>query len=299
MTALIGCGIVWRFVQPAGLAPEQARLVLTSVVYYLFLPALVLLVLWQADIGIHTFNFTILGCSSVLFGIFVSWLLGRIFSIQKLRLGAMILAASFPNVTFLGLPVLEQAFGNWARSIAIQLDLFAAGPLLFTVGIMIAVYYGESECNEKKSVLSYLNAPPFWAAALAVVLNLNQIIIPDFIEGILLRLADAVVPLMLFSLGLALNWQAVNLRNCPLVVLIVLVKLFLMPLFALWLLSFLDMKAEYKAPSLLSMGMPTMLLGVVFCDRYRLDTALFAMAVTVTTLLSLITLPLWYEFANH
>jgi predicted permease len=40
--------------------------------------------------------------------------------------------------------------------------------------------------------------------------------------------------------------------------------------------------------------MPSMVLGIVFCDRYGLDTALYAAAVTVTTALSLITLPFWY-----
>ncbi len=55
----------------------------------------------------------------------------------------MILAAAFPNVTYLGLPVLEQTFGSWARSVVIQIDLFATAPLLFTVGIMIVRHYGE------------------------------------------------------------------------------------------------------------------------------------------------------------
>ena len=298
MAILIGCGAIWRLLQPAGLAPEQTRLVLTTVVYYLFLPALILLVLWEADIGTKTFQFTILGGSCVFFGIVVSWLLGRLFHFNNARLGAVILAASFPNVTFLGLPVLEQTFGDWARSVVIQLDLFAAGPLLFTIGIMIAVHYGEEENDHKKSILSYLNAPPFWAAVIAVVLNSYHVAIPEWIEGILQRLADAVVPLMLFSLGLALNWKSVSLRNMPYVFPVIIVKMFLMPLFAFWLLSYLDLEVEYKSAALLEMAMPSMVLGVVFCDRYRLDTSLFAMAVTVTTLLSLFTLPFWYEFAS-
>jgi len=41
--------------------------------------------------------------------------------------------------------------------------------------------------------------------------------------------------------------------------------------------------------------MPTMVLGLVICDRFKLDTSLYAEAVTVTTALSLITLPLWLE----
>jgi len=37
-----------------------------------------------------------------------------------------------------------------------------------------------------------------------------------------------------------------------------------------------------------------MVLGLVICDQFNLDTALYAVTVTVTTALSLLTLPLWY-----
>jgi predicted permease len=39
--------------------------------------------------------------------------------------------------------------------------------------------------------------------------------------------------------------------------------------------------------------MPSMVIGIVLCDRYGLDTGLYAAAVTLTTLVSLITLPMW------
>jgi len=36
-------------------------------------------------------------------------------------------------------------------------------------------------------------------------------------------------------------------------------------------------------------------LGMVICDRYDLDTPLYAAAVTLSTLLSLVTLPVWFR----
>ncbi|EAU55397.1 hypothetical protein SPV1_11711 [Mariprofundus ferrooxydans PV-1] len=36
-------------------------------------------------------------------------------------------------------------------------------------------------------------------------------------------------------------------------------------------------------------------LGLVTYDRFKLDVALYAEAVTLTTLLSLLTLPLWLQ----
>ena len=53
MTLLMACGVAWRLLKPAGLTAEQTRLVLTTFVYYLLLPAMVLDVLWTAEIGLQ------------------------------------------------------------------------------------------------------------------------------------------------------------------------------------------------------------------------------------------------------
>jgi predicted permease len=294
MTLLIACGAGWRILKPAGLLAEQVRLALTTVVYYLLLPAMVLEVLWSADIGVHSLQYTLLGAGCIVFAMVSIWLVGRVFKFEDKRLGAMILATAFPNVTYLGLPVLEQTFGSWARSVAIQVDLFATAPLLFTIGIMIVRHYGEDHAESRKSVLSFLNAPPFWAAAVAVGLNLNGLAAPDWLTGVLQKLSAAVAPLMLFSLGLALSWKAVTMRNLPYVTPVILIKMALMPMFAVALVRYLNMGEPYKAPAILEMAMPSMVLGIVFCDRYRLDSSLYAMAVTVTTALSLVTLPFWH-----
>ncbi|MGZ8946981.1 MAG: AEC family transporter [Methylococcaceae bacterium] len=294
MTLLMACGVGWRIFKPAGLEAEKMRLVLTTFVYYLLLPAMVLEVLWTANIGLQSFHYALLGTSCILSAMLCSWMVGALFKFDNKRLGAMILGAAFPNVTYLGLPVLEQTFGSWSRSVVIQIDLFATAPVLFTIGIIVARHYGEDTAENPKSALSFLNAPPFWAAAIAVILNLNGLAAPAWLAGVLQKLSAAVVPLMLFSLGLALNWKAITARNIPYVLPVILIKMLLMPLFAIALASYLPIEGKYKAAAVLDMAMPSMVLGIIFCDRYRLDSAFYAMSVTVTTALSLMTLPFWH-----
>ncbi|MGR9051684.1 MAG: AEC family transporter [Gammaproteobacteria bacterium] len=295
MAILIACGGVWRWLQPGGLSAEQARPALTTVVYYLFLPALVLEVLWRADIGVKSLQYTVLVVASITFAMGCIGLVGKSLKFDNPRLGAMILAAAFPNVTYLGLPVLEQTFGHWARSVAIQVDLFATGPYLFTIGLMVVQRFADGGMQKPRSLLHYLNAPPFWAAFTAVLLNVNGVPMPTWLAGVLQKLSAGVVPIMLFSLGLALNWRTVHLRNLPYVIPVIIIKMAIMPLFALWLAGYLTLTGQYKAAAILEMAMPSMVIGIVFCDRYRLDSALYAMTVTLTTTLSLITLPFWYE----
>jgi len=295
MALLATGGIAWRMLKPMGLAAEQTRLVLTSVVYYFFLPAMILEVLWAAKIGLDALQFSGLAVASILFGTLCSWCFGRIFKIERTRFGAIMLASAFPNVTYLGLPVLEQTFGGWTRSVVIQIDLFATAPLVFTLGIMIARHYGKDDSGIRQPLWSFLNAPPFWAAGLAVALNKNDITPPLWLMGTLKSLSGAVVPLMLFSLGLALNWNSVKVKNVPYILPVIVVKMLLIPLFAMLLTEISTLGGQYKAAAVLDLAMPSMVLGIVLCDRYRLDSSLYAMAVTLTTALSLFSLPFWHQ----
>jgi predicted permease len=66
MTIIMACGAGWRMISLAGLSSEQTRLALTTVVYYIFLPALVLDVLRSADMGIHSIELSFLAVSAIL-----------------------------------------------------------------------------------------------------------------------------------------------------------------------------------------------------------------------------------------
>ncbi|MBM4208348.1 MAG: AEC family transporter [Gammaproteobacteria bacterium] len=295
MALLMTGGMGWRLIQPLGLTADDTRKVLTSVVYYFFLPAMIIEVLWQANIGVQSLQYTVLAVSCVLFGMACYWLVGRLFAFDRRCLGAMILAAGFPNTTYLGLPVLEQTFGSWARSVVIQIDLFAVSPLLYTLGIAMVRYYGTDTSAARQPWWSFLNAPPFWAAGIAVLLNRSGMIFPDWLAGTFRLMSSAVVPLMLFSLGLALNLQVVRVRSVPYIVPVIVIKMLLMPLFAIFLVAYLTLPDQHKAAAVLDLSMPSMVIGIVLCDRYQLDSSLYAMAVTVTTVLSLIALPIWFR----
>ena len=224
-------------------------------------------------------------------------LLFRGSTVPKPIVGALFLAAAFPNVTYLGLPVLEKTFGPWASSVAIQYDLFACTPLLLTIGILIARLHGTGG-ERDNPFLALLKVPPLWAAVAAVILNLSDISLPEGLEGFLQTLANGVVPLMLIALGMALTWESRQLQRLPLVLPVLAIQLFMMPLLVWGATSLLGLHGELRTAVVLEAAMPSMVLGVVLCDRYGLDTGLYATVVTISTALSLFTLPLWYQWVE-
>lgn len=295
MVILITCGVGWRYLSPGGVTADQARQVITSVVYYLLLPALVLFVLWRAPLGLSSIKISLLSAVGILTAMLISWLGCRSCRLPNAVTGAVVLAASFPNATYLGLPVLVALFGDWASSVAIQYDLFASTPLLFTVGILLAQYFGR-DADSLSIISRLLHIPAMWAALIAILLNITGVPFPGLLQQTLSLLGESVIPLMLLALGMSLRWDALHWHRLPSVAVVVVIQLILMPLIVWSMASLLYLDSHLVAPVVLEGAMPSMVIGIVICDRYKLDTGIYAAAVTITTLLSLISLPLWFNW---
>ncbi len=294
MGALILCGVLWRVLAPGELDARTTRTALTGLVYYLFLPALVLLVLWQTPLGLGSLKIAAVAIAGILVSMLVIAGFCHACRMDGPTRGAVILAASFPNATYLGLPVLEATLGKPARSIAIQYDLFACTPLLLTVGILIASRYGTQ--NRSPSLLRGLaRVPAVWAALLAICLNLAAVPMPAMLTTFLQTLSQGVVPLMLISLGLSLVFRGEHVRELRAVIPALTVKLFVMPVVVLLAAKSLQMTGLTYQAVVLEAAMPSMVLGLVLSDRYGLNSAVYAATVTLTTVASLFTLGLWFQ----
>ena len=289
---LITAGALWRQFKPFGLAPETVRGALSAVVYNLLLPALVLVALWRTPLSLDMVRISLLAVTDVLVGLGLAWTWCRVCRLDRKVTGALLLASAFGNVTYLGLPVLEASLGPWARAVAIQYDLFGCTPLLFTVGILVARRYGTDQSGAAP-LGSLLRAPPLWAAVVAVALSASGVALPAWLGAVLNRLAAGVAPLMLLAVGLSLVFERGMARQLPSLVPVATIQLVLMPLI-IWMLAVaLGVGGNLRVAVVLEAAMPSMVLGIVLCERYGLDTARYAQAVTVTTIASMLTLPAW------
>ena len=297
MSLLIACGSFWKSHAPAHIASSSHRRALTDLVFYLLLPALVLDVIWRAPLGTTSLQIPLAAMSGIATGLVITWILFRFINISNAQKGALLLAASFPNATYLGLPVLEQVIGPHSRSFALQYDFFACTPILLTIGIMIAHYYGSTKL-EVHPLRELRKIPALWAVILGIILNVMDIPQADGIHSVLLLLSGAVVPLMLIVLGMSIRWASLHLRFMPLLLPIAIISLLLVPLMVMTISQLIGIDSEISIMLILLGGMPTMVFGIVICERYHLDGELYAAAVTLTTIASLVTLPIWFKFLS-
>jgi predicted permease len=138
-----------------------------------------------------------------------------------------------------------------------------------------------------------LRVPAIWAALAGLALAAVAAPMPAWLDQALAMLGQAVAPLMLLAIGMALRWQAGWLARAPALLPMLLIQLGLMPLIAWGGALATGMPERLLAPTVIEGAMPTMVLGLVICDRFGLDASIYAEAVTLSTALSLFTLPLW------
>lgn len=272
---------------------DTARSILTSTVFVLFLPALVLQVMWDAPIGVDSVRISAVAAIGVLSMMLLAWLLLRFSNLPKETAGALLLAAAYPNATYLGLPVQESLFGNMGRSVAIQYDYLACTPLLFSLGLFVAQRYGKG--RDLHPLVELAKVPAIWALLVAIVLNTQEVAKPEWLESVLGYLSRAVVPLMLLSLGLSLRFESLSRRVVPWLLPVVGATLIAAPLVVWGAAITVGLSGDILKAAVLEAAMPSMVIGLVICDQTELNTSAYAATVTLSTALSMLTLPLWFE----
>jgi malate permease and related proteins len=296
MGLLIAFGVVWRRLAPQHIPALAHRRALTDLVFFILLPALVLDVIWGAPIDGSSMKISLVALATLAVSAVLMLLVLRFFQTSQMQKGALLLAAIFPNATYLGLPVTDQVLGSWSNAIVLQFDLFACTPVLMTLGILMAHHFGAEGGRGVHPLRELCRVPPLWAVAVAMILNLLQVPRPEIIHNTLSTLSGGVVPLMLIALGMSIRWDTMRLRFLPMLVPVSMISLLIAPAVAFTASQWLSMPQHVLTTVVLLAAMPTMIFGIVICERYGLDSALYAAAVFLTSLLSVLSLSLWFYF---
>jgi len=278
---------------PLGFEAETTRKAIISLIYILLLPALVIKSLWLSPPELIQWKISL----SIVITVFITagliWLIYRKLTTNTATLGALILAGSLTNATYQGLPILADQLGALGTAIAIQYDFFAQTPLLLTLGILLARKLGHSNEQPEHWLTTLIKVPALWAALIGLILN--QLVVAP-IEPIitwLTHLSSPVIPLMLISIGLGLRLDSIHLKDIPFLTPVIFIKLMIAPLIIIIVAQQLNLSEDIIVGLALEAGMSSIVIAIVVCDRYHLNSQKFIEIVTLTLLLSLGTLPLW------
>ena len=275
--------------------PADAAQALTLVVLYVCLPAAVLrygprLELSVALLGVAAVPWVLLVATVLLVGA-----LARMLKLRRDQHGVLLLTVALGNTSFLGYPLTRALIGEDALPYAVVYDQFGAFLIMSTFGLwVLARYGGDAEPSPREMVRKVLLFPPLWA--LVVGLTVMPASPPSWIDGALLRLSEALLPLAMLTIGLSVQFALPRDELRPLAAGLVL-KLALMPALALLLVPLLGMTGDMARTTVLEAAMPSMVTAGALAIAQGMAPRLAAAMVGYGLLLSLLTLPLWARVA--
>jgi predicted permease len=292
---------VWRFFNPGGLDRHKVRHALSVTVLYIFMPALAFGLLASARVDRSFIIIPLTGAAAVLLctaaGFAVYSLVPRLRRIPRPAFGVMVLASTYGNVTYLGLPVITEMLGQEKGYVAILYDLLAHTPLMLTFGAFIAARYGSGDkVSIAGSFKRVITLPPLWGVAAGIAVHFGGVTVPQPLLDAAALMGKAVIPIMTFTVGLALDFG--DLKRLPLAAPALAIKLILAPVLAWWVGSRLGLTGDLLRAVTLEGAMPVMVFLLVIADEFDLDVPLAANSIAVSTVMLFFTMPVMLKLLS-
>jgi hypothetical protein len=226
----------------------------------------------------------------------IAWLMNFIFHQQKNRLASsavFALTASYSNTVIIGLPILMLLIGEQAVVLVFLIVTFHSA-MLFTLTNVLA--RDEQPFQWRKFLISTFKNPLILAILLGALINGLPLQLPQVIQASLLLLGKPAITLALFVLGGSLTFYNIK-ADKRYVVLASSIKLIILPL-VVWFFADVCFELDHITTQVLVLlsACPTGVNAYLMAVNINAHQQTAASTVLVSTLLSVITLPVWIYY---
>lgn len=265
---------------------------LERLIYYVFFPALLFHSLARAIIDFAAaLPMLLTGLMVTLAGMGLGYLSKFLFR-DPPRVFASAFQCSFRFNSYVGLAVAGALQGQ-AGIAAIGLLMGFLVPLANVASVVVLARHGES--NWLREILGN---PLIIATAGGVAFALLGWSLPDLLSRTVGLLAQASLPIGLVAVGAGLRLDSLSHARGHLWYGVA-VKLLALPALAWWLGGLLGLDATHFEIVLMFAALPMSTVAYVLAVRMGGDGRITATQVAVTTLLSMVSLPLWLALARN
>lgn len=277
-----------------GLIKEEQGPLFSMLVTRVTLPALIFGSLARSVLHWELALLAVIMLAAEVISLAMAWLGGRALGLSRPQLGAVMLVAGFGSSALLGYALVSQIYGEASPAIAdaVVVSELGVGPALFTLGTMIAIYFGsggQDPVPRLGEALRFFWSPIFIAVILGIGWSILQlpttgpVIAPLFQAIDLLGRANGF--LVALTVGVLLHLG--GLRSLLAVTaLVVTIKLLLKPLLVWFPAVSLGIGSTELQVLILEASMPSAMLTVVLAASYGCDAKLASRLVFVTSLVS-------------
>ena len=270
---------------------------LSRLVINITCPALILSSAMNGTLPDRRYILPLLGISIITYLILTgtALFLPRYMTTRQEEEGAVGFAMMFGNVGFMGYPVVASIFGYEAVFYAAVLNVVNTFAV-FTIGTILIT--GKSDVEGKHFQKKVLYSTPMLAAYLTMAIVALEIDnIPEAISQPLTMLGNITVPAALLIIGSSMsNLPLRSLLGNGTVYTTTLFRLVLLPIGIHFLMGVLGFSPLVVNINTLVIAMPVATYGTILCLRHEKDTTLMTEVTFITTLFSMLTIPLLVMF---
>jgi len=258
------------------------------------LPALVIASLMRIEPGGENYVRLII-VNSVYFVVcmLLAFPISRIFRLSKQVKQALFLILSYGNVAYLGIPVLRNAYGEAAVPVAGIISSVYIFWLL-TLGITLIELNSENNFSFRQLIVHQFKNPLMISVFSGLVIVFFNLKLPDVFTDTIQLFASSVTAVVLFSLGIFLGLhQAGSLKDWSAALGWSVVIMLVLPFLFYLTVRNSGMDTMQLKATILESAMPLGLTPYALAVQYKLETTLVARVVVLSTMLSMLIIPVW------
>ena len=259
---------------------------LTRVAYYVFVPAFIFQAISRSNIPLENAA-KMIGfiMATHLLAALIAGGIGKLMGRSREMIAAFIMIAVFGNVGNYGLAVIQFRLGDAA--IAPATIYFVA--ITVTAFVVCVGASGWAHGGSRGALSGLIRTPALWAVIPALIVSNSDLTVPLMLSRMIGLLAEAMIPVMLFALGLQLLEQKRVIFSVD-VVMASSARLLLAPALACLVAIPFGLGQIDYASGVLQAAMPTAILVAIISKENNIVPEFVTSVVLFSTLASLVTL---------
>ncbi|BBB90099.1 MAG TPA: AEC family transporter [Methylomusa anaerophila] len=273
---------------------KDALNTLSRLIVKIILPALIFSVV--AGSGVTAREFLISGrftmgvvfCFSLL--ILASVAMSKLCKLEGKSANIYVALLTFGNMGFMGIPLIQAIFKEPVAQVCIAVYTLVDMALLWTFGVYLCSRH-QKNSNPLHAVRNMLN-PTTVALCIAFIIMLFKIPVPDLLMSTIAGTGGTSKYLTLMYLGGALAYVSVdNIIKKPSILVSTIVKMLVLPVIVYYFLGFFLPQIPRTILTII-VGLPSMTTVAMMATTYQSDDEYATEMIFVTTLASLVTIPI-------
>ena len=294
IAALAGLILFTTLLRHRGFLKEEHGTLFSNLVMNVTLPALVFTAVNRSTLRWEDAELAMLLLLGEVLCLTLAWGIGCMMKLGHPQMGALILTSGFGSSAFLGYAVITQVFPGNEQALEEVVILSEIGfvPALFTLGVLIASYYGSAMTDTKRRIseaLSFFWSPVFLSLVLGLICSTfsyesQSVVWITFINALEI-LGRANTLMIVLAIGALLRFENLEAAIFP-VIAACMIKLVMQPLIVWFPMQAMDVSTLAERVLVLEGGMPSATVAVVICNRYGCDARLGSVILFIMVLVS-------------